>query len=309
MTSLGSLDFSFSADWDHAQMAVTTRPTPGQPGSYDVVFNVGSQFNDTLSTGTVSVAGLATATLNPDSLYMVRVTVNGSQATVSNPQQIASGIRNVIGMGFDAGTGDFYFADNAIDGPPGQGNDTDPTPPQADELNVIRAADIGTSVVNFGFPDCYIQYKTGAAVGSGCVQPLVAFQPINGSPTQGPTQMVFAPADFPVGFNHGVFVSFAGEPGSGTQNDDDGVVYYSFDTGQYLQFIAPAQAAIGKPLGLLATSDTLYLADYNYGSIEAITPSAPEPGTMAMGFGLFGLGAAAMRFRRSAGQAIRKGCV
>ena len=302
MTPVGALQFSYPGGWEHSQMGMATEQVPGMPNSWNVVFNVGAQYNDTASTGTVGLSGLGLtpATLQGDSLYMVTLTFDGSQVTASNLQQVASGIRNVVGMGFDPYNGNFYFADNAIDGPPGTGNETDPNPPQADELNVISAADLGNGVIDFGYPNCYIQYVTGTPVGSGCVQPLAAFQPINGSRTQGPFQLVFAPPGFPAGYNDGVYISFAGESASGVLNDDDGVVYYSFDTGQYIQFIPPSEAGIGKPLGLLATSDTLYLADWNYNYIEAITTATPEPGTfLTMLLPLAGLFAA--RLYRCAG--------
>ena len=108
-------------------------PTPGQPGFYDLVFNVGSQFDHQLSTDRVGLSGLATGTLDGDSLYMVTLYFNGPQPQASNLKQVAHGIRQVIGMGFDPATGNFYFADNAIDGT-GPGGDE---PPQAEELNLI----------------------------------------------------------------------------------------------------------------------------------------------------------------------------
>src|SRR5262245_54128980 len=45
LTLAGSLNFTFPPDWDHTTYALAVRPTPGQPGAYDVFFNVGSQLN------------------------------------------------------------------------------------------------------------------------------------------------------------------------------------------------------------------------------------------------------------------------
>src|SRR3569833_2655563 len=42
LTNAGSLQFAFPSAWEHSQMGVAARPTPGQPGSYDVIFYVGS---------------------------------------------------------------------------------------------------------------------------------------------------------------------------------------------------------------------------------------------------------------------------
>ena len=61
------------------------------------------------------------------------------------------------------------FADNAIDGPGDDGDE-----PQPEGLNRIPAAEFGI-LQDFG---CYIQYRTGAPIGSGCKLPLAAFQPL-----------------------------------------------------------------------------------------------------------------------------------
>src|SRR5262249_8970889 len=45
LTLVGTLNFSFPSPWEHTTYASVVRPTPGQPGNYDVIFNIGSQYN------------------------------------------------------------------------------------------------------------------------------------------------------------------------------------------------------------------------------------------------------------------------
>ena len=85
-------------------------------------------------------------------------------------------------MAFDP-AGNLYFTDNAIDALPAgsrQPVTPDGEPPQADELNMISAQQLGVGApINFGFPNCYIQYANGGVlgvpVGTGCVQPTVSW--------------------------------------------------------------------------------------------------------------------------------------
>jgi hypothetical protein len=114
-TTAGSFNFDYGPNWEHNTVGITARPTPGSPGSYDLIFNIGSEFNDQLSTDKVALTGLAQATLTGDSLYAVTIDETGAAPSASNVRQVATGIRNVAGMQFDA-AGNFYFADNAIDG-------------------------------------------------------------------------------------------------------------------------------------------------------------------------------------------------
>ena len=200
--------------WWHDTIGLAVRPTPGQPGSFDLVFNVGSQFDNLPSVDSVGLSGLTSGTLTADSLYMVTVNPNGGTPLESAPVRVASGIRNVFGMGFDT-AGNLWFADNAMDG--------FPFPPQAEELNEIsvstlnalQAGNPGATPPNFGFPYCFPDYTTGAPTGPGCgrqiTNPIQAFTPLmNTLYSQGATQIAFSPAGFPAPFNHGIFIAFAG---------------------------------------------------------------------------------------------------
>jgi glucose/arabinose dehydrogenase len=148
---------------------------------------------------------------------------------------VASGLRNAAGIAFHPVTGDLYFADNGIDG---LVNVREPL--SADELNAIAASDIGGPVEDFGFADDYIEYRTGARIGGGAIQPLIAFQPVpapNGSESEGSNEIAFAPANFPPGLNQGVFVGFHGQFNStGLDNEENPLVYADLETGAYFHF-------------------------------------------------------------------------
>jgi hypothetical protein len=46
LTQVATVNFSFPPpSWEHTTFGLATRPTPGQPGSYDVIFNIGAQYN------------------------------------------------------------------------------------------------------------------------------------------------------------------------------------------------------------------------------------------------------------------------
>ena len=256
LTLLGSINFGFPSDWEHTTYETAVRAVAGQPGYYNLFFNIGSQVNDAKTTATVPVSGLFTGTVNGDAIYEVTVQDTGGTPTFTNLTQIATGLRNAAGMTFDP-TGNFFFEDNGIDG---GGNPEEEL--SADEINGIPASQIGASVKDFGFPNDYIDYFTGNQVGSGGVQPLVAFVPGTGAEIAGPAEITFAPTQFPAGLNHGIFVGFHGLFGiGGTANDENPVAYVDLSTRQYFRFIPNSVAGVGHLDGLLATTDSLFLAD------------------------------------------------
>lgn len=280
LTPVGDFQFSYPGPWDHASPGIAIRATPNSPGSIDIVFNVGSQFNDLPATARVTVSGwgLSPTELEADSLYLMTVDQTGPAPVVTAaPRRIVGGIRNVYGMGFEPVSGDLYFADNAIDlrTPPFE------EPPQADELNRLTAAQIASGqTFDFGFPNCYIAYLTGTTVGSGCIQPIAAFQPRNGAQSEGPAEIAFAPSGFPAAYRNGVFIGFAGMGVAGVANTENPVVYFDFSNGQYIHFIPPALAQTGRPVSITAGPNSIWVADFFTGDVWEIS-SVPEPSTAA----------------------------
>lgn len=262
---VGSIDFAYPDGDYHAHSALEIRPAPGEEDSWELFFQLGSDSNFAASTRTVpissdTVAGVS-GTLVSDSAYRITIADHGTHVSASNLTRIGAGLRNAAGFAFHPATGDLYFQDNGIDGL------EDPNIPHSpDELNRIRREDIGREVFDFGFPDNYTVYRTGEIVGGDGVPPLMVFQPwpdpITGRRSEGANEITFAPPAFPTGLNRGLFIGFHGKFAfGGLQNDENPVVYADPETGEYFHFIAGQQPGLGHPIGLLATRDSLYVAD------------------------------------------------
>ncbi|WZO99616.1 hypothetical protein EP7_001223 [Isosphaeraceae bacterium EP7] len=287
---VGSINFNFGdPSWEHTTFALATRPTPGQPGNYDLFFNIGSQLNGVVigsngqvtldangnpipqpTLGTVQATGLLSATLNGDAIHMVTVRdVRGTPRLV-NLRQVASGLRNAASMSVDPKTGDLWLADNGIDG-----NEGSNAAWSTDELDKVPAAEIGKVVQNFGFPYSYV--KTVDHPGDPVtvvnptfgVQPVIAFQPIPdaagtpaGSQSEGASGFALSPSGFPVGLNQGVFIGFHGKFNQGgTDNEENPLVFANPITGHYFDFISNDLTNIGHLDELFSTSDSLFVAD------------------------------------------------
>lgn len=308
LQAAGQLSFTVPANYLHAPCALAAREAAG--GGVDLYFNVGGQFNAASGTATIAVTGLAgaafsgtasTVQLNGESIQRLVLTDTGTSIAVSPPTQIAMGLRNAAGMAF-AANGDLFLQDNGIDTP---GNTA--VSLSADELNVIRADDLGNTVPNFGFASTYVDYATGATIGptAGITPPVAAFLPIDGRKSEGAVELAFAPAAFPSDLKGGLFVPFSGVfNASGAANDENPLVFVDPSTGGYFHFIENRQ--MGHPNGLLATADALYLSDLSVwggfggvqggiaadqsGAIYRIT-AVPEPAALCTGLiGLFVVG-------------------
>ena len=295
-TTLGQINLTYpTATWTHQTYALAVRPTPGGgSNAYDLLFNVGSKTNaaDTSTSEPATASGLFSASLVADSIHKVTVTDNGgSNVAFTNVTHVATGLRNAAGIAFHPATGDLWFEENGMDGLTNQNE-----PRSADELNRITAANVGGAVEDFGFASDYIDYRTGNRIGSGAIQPEVAFTPIpnpsNGAEAEGANEIAFSPAAFPAGLNNGVFVGFHGKfNAAGSANEENAVAYYDIGTDQYYHFIAPGQTGVGHLDGLLSTSDSLFLSDlsttgnivtgpYGTGAVYQVT-FVPEPSTLA----------------------------
>jgi glucose/arabinose dehydrogenase len=262
---VGQIGIRYPGSWEHPNSALTVRSTPGRTNAYDLLFQLGSDSNYAVTTQTASLTNSkipgATGTLRGDSFYMITVEDRGTNVTATNLIQVASGLRNPAGFAFHPTTGDLYFQDNGIDG------FVDPNEPtSADELNLITRTNVGAFVPYFGFPTNYTEYRTGKIIGGAGVQPLIAFQPLSdpftGHESEGVNDIVFAPPGFPDGLNTGIFMGFHGRFNlGGTNNEENPVVYANPVSGAYFHFIEGQQPGIGHLDGLLATRDSLFVAD------------------------------------------------
>jgi glucose/arabinose dehydrogenase len=265
---LGSIDFGFPEDHLHDTYALATRPG-SDATSFELFFNVGGGNNAVNDSTPIPVTGLLEGELTPESLYRVRVAFDGEDVTIADPHLIAIGLRNAAGAAFHPANHDLYFEDNGFD----VEDETD-EPVSADELNMIPAAELGSSVPDFGFAHTYVAYRTGELVGDTGVQPIVAFQPIDGSEAQGPAEISFAPPRFPSGLNDGIFVTFHGRYSlGGLENEENPLMFVDPGTATYFEFIPNDVASIGHLDSVLATDDSLFLSDINRdGDMGSDTP-------------------------------------
>jgi glucose/arabinose dehydrogenase len=274
--------------WSHVAHTLAVREIA--PGLVELYFNMGSRADAAGTTDLIPVSGAVTGVLIPDSIYRVVVDDTGPSISLTGLERIATGVRNAFGIDFHPTTGDLYFEDNSMDG------DTDPFELSVDELNAIGLADVGASVEDFGFPDNYFAYRTDVEVGSGGIDPIVTFQPIpppDGSESEGPVEIAFAPPGFPPGLREGLFVGFHGAFSvAGVANTDNPLVYVDLDTGEYFHFIENTEPGVGHPDGLLAITDALYVSDLstidgvvtNTGriyKIRSLVPPEPVPALTA----------------------------
>ncbi len=253
---VGSIDFAYPTPMDHGTYELAMRAAPGRPGRYDLFFNVGSAGND-VAGGSVSVSGLVTGTLQDASIYRVTVDDRGETTIFSDPTLVATGLRNAAGLAVDPASGDLFIADNGIDTPEARLEALG-----ADELNRIPADEIGGDAEDFGFPDAYVDYRTGRPVGERGLPPVVAFGPLGGVENEGTAEIALAPPGFPAGLDDGVFVGFHGQwDDIGLANEENPLAYADPATGTHVHAVANDEPAVGHLDGLLATTDALYVAD------------------------------------------------
>jgi glucose/arabinose dehydrogenase len=249
----------------HSATALGVRKTLGYTNRFDIFFQLGAEYNFGKSTNSLSFTNSnipgASGVLVADAAHMLTLIDNGTNVTATNCVQIASGLRNAAGFTFNPATGDLYLQDNGIDGLVDANE-----PLSADEVNFIARTNIGSAVQFFGYPTNYTAYRTGTKVGGAGIQPRIAFQPLpnptNGRESEGPFDMTFAPPGFPNGLNTGIFMGFHGKyTSAGTANEENPVVYADPVSSNYFHFILGQQAGIGHLDGLLATRDSLFVAD------------------------------------------------
>ena len=259
LVEVGAIEFALAPGTIHKPSALAARPSPGVAGAWDVFFQIGSRNNADATTDPAIVSGLVTGTAPQDALWKVTIVDDGAAVSGFGLEQIGAGLRNAAGIALHPTTGDLYHVDNGIDGPDGESL-------SADELNVIRAIDIGGAIEHFGFPDTYVEYRTGVVVGSTGLPALATFQPLpdpfTDAESEGAAAIVFAPPCFPAAVRGGAFVSFHGRFSlAGLANEENPLVFVNPATGVHAHFIGPDEPAIGHLDGLLATENALYAAD------------------------------------------------
>lgn len=250
----GHVSFGFRG-FSHETYGLAVRPGPN--GSIELYFNVGASGNDTAG-GAVQLGGLLDSLITVDAaLYRSIVTDSGDSVTLSEPELIATGIRNTMGFGFHPETGDLWITDNGIDGLEDVWSSH-----SADELDVIRAAEIGGDPEDFGFPDTYTRYPGGELVGSTGIAPHVAFLPIDSMENEGAASLAFTPSSLQPLIGNLVFVGFHGQYDlHGLENEENALLAVDLDTAEVSVVVRSGQIGVGHLDSLLATEDALYIAD------------------------------------------------
>jgi glucose/arabinose dehydrogenase len=260
---VGRLDLSYpSGGWQHPHSSLLLRAKPATTDQYELYFQVGSDTNFATTTRTVNLSGTLglVKRLAGDAIHRVDLVDGPGGLTATGTTQIATGLRNPTGIAFHPGTGDLYLGDNGIDGIVDANE-----PTSADEINVLPAAQLGNSIVDFGFPGTYEEYRTQTTIGSSGVLPWVAFQPVpppNGEEAEGVNEIAFAPPLFPAPLADGVFAGFHGRFNlGGTSNEENPLVFSRLADGSYEHVVTVDQADVGHLDGLLSTPRTLYVSD------------------------------------------------
>lgn len=257
-TLMGRIDINDNQNWLHPHSSLAVRATD-QANVYEMFFQLGSKtnFDDTSATSSYASTIGISGQLNGDAIHRITITDHGDSISGSNVTQIATGLRNAAGMVFAPFTGDLYLQDNGIDGLVNANE-----PHSADELNVIPAGDVGAVIADFGFPNNYTAYRTGTIVGGQGVQPLVAFQPLDGAESEGPNDIALTPPFFPRDLRGGMFIGMHGRYSSGgLSNEENPLVFADLETGEYFHIIENTESGVGHLDGLLSTDDSLFVAD------------------------------------------------
>ena len=230
-----------------------------------------------------------------------------------HPYLSPTGLRNAFGISLDS-LGDLVIGDNGIDGAH--------TVNQlgADTLDLIPAAQIGTKVFDFGFPDSYVSFATGQYISGDpkATAPMVAFRSVEDSmgdlqSAEGLSDMAYAaPGSLPfVGVDGGEVIGFHGVfDAGGANNYDNALLYYDFASGNYFPILDAGAAGVGHIDSVAIDGHVLYLGEMSStglvnglaglggGDIYAFDFSgaaAPEPSTWAM----VGIGAVILVWKKT----------
>lgn len=256
MTLLGKIDV-LNPGSEHQTYGLAVRKSPGIPDSYDLLFNAGAYGNVDAGGNRVTLGGLATGYLEDASIYMLTVTDTGSDVTFSEPVKVAGQLRNASAFVFDVETGDLIIGENGMDTP---GNEI--VSFSADEINVIPADEVGIVEYNFGFPETYTDYATGELVGSEGVLPVVTFNPVDGSESEGIASLIQIPESLPAPFGGGYAAGFHGQFDSfGDDNEENPLIFFNLNSGDRFDLISNDNSAIGHLNSLYSSDSAIYVAD------------------------------------------------
>lgn len=265
LEQVGSLRFRLDG-FNHQSYGLAVREFPDTEGSYEVVFNIGASGNDTA--GQIAYAeGLVETQLQDASLYRMIITDLTNEVTATEPEQIATGLRNAAAIVFDPATGDLVITDNGIDTPEDR-----IVALSADTLYRLPAGEIGGAVEDYGFPAAYVDYATGEEVGEIAIAPEAVYRPIVGSEAEGVASVALTPADFPHELQ-GVVAGFHGQYDDvGTMNEENPLLLTAETTGETIELFANDDPTVGHIDGLMSTDATLYAADLCAGLLTEAKP-------------------------------------
>lgn len=265
LEQVGSVRFRLDG-FNHQSYGLAVREFPDTEGSYEVVFNIGASGNDTA--GQIAYAeGLVETQLQDASLYRMIITDLTNEVTATEPEQIATGLRNAAAIVFDPATGDLVITDNGIDTPQDR-----IVALSADTLYRLPAGEIGGAVEDYGFPAAYVDYATGEEVGEIAIAPEAVYRPIDGSEAEGVASVALTPADFPDELQ-GVVAGFHGQYDDvGTMNEENPLLLTAETTGETIELFANDDPTVGHIDGLMSTDATLYAADLCAGLLTEAKP-------------------------------------
>lgn len=265
LEQVGSVRFRLDG-FNHQSYGLAVREFPDTEGSYEVVFNIGASGNDTA--GQIAYAeGLVETQLQDASLYRMIITDLTNEVTATEPEQIATGLRNAAAIVFDPATGDLVITDNGIDTPEDR-----IVALSADTLYRLPAGEIGGAVEDYGFPAAYVDYATGDEVGEIAIAPEAVYRPIDGSEAEGVASVALTPADFPDELK-GVVAGFHGQYDDvGTMNEENPLLLTAETTGETIELFANDDPTVGHIDGLMSTDATLYAADLCAGLLTEAKP-------------------------------------
>jgi hypothetical protein len=239
----------------HQSYALAVRPNPGNDAAFDLFFNIGAAGND-VAGPSVQASRAIDDVLTSATVYMVTVTAAGESLEFGDAVLIATGLRNGTTLAVQPGTGDLWIGENGIDG-----KDDPNISFSADELDIVPAASIGTEVIDFGFPDSYIDYATGAAVGQQTV--FVSFLPMEDGKSEGVAGITFVPESFPAPFGGGVLAGFHGRfDETGLTNTENPLLWIEPTTAERLVIVSNDSTGIGHLDSMTTSGDVVYIADF-----------------------------------------------